>query len=260
MTRIAVLGLGEAGHLYARGLARAGAEVRGHDPALHIEEVALEDAGVVRVDRLADAVADADLVISLVGARSAEGVAQDAMAASPALYADFNTTAPDVKSRIATLGIRLGVPVADVAVLAPAYRAAERTPLLASGPGAAELARMLHPFGVPVETVDAEAGAAAHLKLLRSVFMKGLAAVVLESLGAAESSGAEAWLRAQIAAELGPDGDALVTRLLSGTYAHAERREHEVRDALAALESAGQPADMTRGTLAWFTRILDARP
>ena len=122
---------------------------------------------------------------------------------------------------------------------------------------ATPFARMLHPFGVPIETIHADAGAAAQLKLLRSVFMKGLAAVVVESLGAAESSGALSWLRAQIAAELGPDGEALVTRLLAGTYAHAERREHEMRDALAALEAAGRPSDMTRGTLAWFTRILD---
>lgn len=260
MTRIAVLGLGEAGRLYAYGLARAGAEVRGYDPAASLDPAELAGAGVTRTGRLADAVAGADLVISLVGARSAENVAEEAMGASSALFADFNTAAPDVKERIAALGARRGVAVTDVAVLAPAYRAAERTPLLASGPGAAELARLLHPFGVPVETVDADAGAAARLKLLRSVFMKGLAAVVLESLGAAESAGEAPWLRAQIATELGPDGDALVSRLLAGTYTHAERREHEVRDALAALEAAGQPSDMTRGTLAWFTRILDERP
>ena len=39
MTRIAVLGLGEAGRRYARGLARAGAEVRGFDPAHDLEGI-----------------------------------------------------------------------------------------------------------------------------------------------------------------------------------------------------------------------------
>ena len=43
--------------------------------------------------------------------------------------------------------------------------------------------------------------------------------------------------------------------MIDGTYRHAVRREHEVRDALAAIEEAGQPADMTRATLAWFERI-----
>ena len=89
--------------------------------------------------------------------------------------------------------------------------------------------------------------------------MKGLAALVIEGVGAARAVGAEEWLRAQMAGELGPDGRALVDRVIDGTYRHAARREHEVRDALAAIEEAGQPADMTRATLAWFERI-NARP
>jgi 3-hydroxyisobutyrate dehydrogenase-like beta-hydroxyacid dehydrogenase len=259
MTRIAVIGLGEAGRIYAAGLARAGADVRGFDPVAQIEDGHLDHPRLVRVDELADAVTGADLTISLVGAAAAETVAHDVIRLSRAMYADFNTAAPEVKSRIAAHGTAAGAPVADVAVLAPAYRAAERTPLLASGPAAAGLARMLAPFGVPVETIDAEAGAAARLKLLRSVFMKGLAALVIEGLDAARAADVEPWLRAQIAAELGAEGDELVTRLLVGTYAHADRREHEVRDALAVLDEAGRPADMTRATLAWLTRIRDER-
>ena len=89
--------------------------------------------------------------------------------------------------------------------------------------------------------------------------MKGLAALVIEGLGAAHAVGADAWLREQIAAEFGPDGAALVDRLVEGTHHHAIRREHEVRDALAALEATGEPADMTRATLAWFQRIVEAQ-
>jgi 3-hydroxyisobutyrate dehydrogenase-like beta-hydroxyacid dehydrogenase len=109
---------------------------------------------------------------------------------------------------------------------------------------------------VPISVLDADVGEAARLKLLRSVFMKGLAALVLEGLGAARAVGAEDWLRAQMGAELGPDGAALVDRLVSGSTTHAVRREHEVRAALAALEASGQPADMTRATLAWFERLV----
>ena len=46
--------------------------------------------------------------------------------------------------------------------------------------------------------------------------MKGLAALVLEGLDAARAVGAEEWLRAQMADELGPDGAALVDRLVDG--------------------------------------------
>ena len=109
---------------------------------------------------------------------------------------------------------------------------------------------------MPLVVIDGPAGEAARLRLLRSVFMKGLATLIVEGVGAARAVGAEDWLRGQMAQELGPDGAALVDRLIEGTHRHAVRREHEMRDALAALEATGQPADMTRATLAWFERLV----
>ncbi|WP_460773132.1 NAD(P)-dependent oxidoreductase [Microbacterium sp. GXF7504] len=251
MTTIAVIGLGEAGSLYARGLAAAGAEVRGYDRRTEVV------AADVRRDDLRDAVADADVVLSLVWARTAVDAARAAMPhlRPGAVYADLNTAAREVKQAVAEVGAAHGVPVADVAVLAPVPRAAERSPLLASGDGAARFAELLGPFGAPVEVLPGAAGDAAQLKLLRSVFMKGLAAVVIEGLEAAKAMGAEEWLRAQMAAELGGD-PARIDRIVHGTRTHAERRSREVADALGELEAAGRPADMTRGTLAWHRRIL----
>lgn len=254
MTTIAVLGLGEAGRRYARGLAHAGATVRGHDP-----HHSLGDPDVPQLETLADTLAGVDVVLSLVTGQAAASVARDALPHLPAgsVYADLNTAAPDVKQRIAALAAERGLAMADVAVLAPVVRDGHRTPLLASGSGARQLAARLVPYGVPVDVLDGAAGDAARLRLLRSVFMKGLAALVLESTGAARSIGAEEWLRAQIAAELGPDGAKLVERLIEGTHRHAARREHEVRAALESLDETGQPADMTRATLSWFERIVD---
>jgi len=176
--------------------------------------------------------------------------------AEGAVYADFNTASPQLKEQIEALAVGHGVSMADVAVLAPVPRAGHRTELLASGSGAPLLVELLEPFGVPITVIGGPVGEAARLKLLRSVFMKGLAALVVESIGAARAVGAESWLQDQISHELGSGGPELVARLIEGTYAHAVRREHEVQDALAALEAAGQPADMTRATLAWFERIV----
>lgn len=256
MTTIAVLGLGEAGRRYARGLAHAGAEVRGFDPAHD-----LGDPDVPQFATLADALAGADVALSLVTGHAAASVAREALphVAEGAVYADLNTAAPELKQRIARLAADRGLTMADVAVLAPVVRAGHRTPLLASGPGAREFAARVGPFEVPVDVVDGDAGEAARLRLLRSVFMKGLAALVLEGLGASRAVGAEDWLRAQMAQELGPDGAALIDRLVDGSITHAVRREHEVRAALAALEASGQPADMTRATLAWFERLVAER-
>src|SRR5690606_31076814 len=143
-------------------------------------------------------------------------------------------------------------------VMAPVPRAGIRTPLFSSGAGAQAFADAIRPFGAPVEVVGDRAGDAAGLKLIRSVFMKGLAGLVLESLDAADRMGGTDLVRAQIAGELGPDGDALVERLVDGSRLHAERREHEMQDARRYLESLGTPPRMTDGTIAWLRELADA--
>jgi 3-hydroxyisobutyrate dehydrogenase-like beta-hydroxyacid dehydrogenase len=253
--RIAVLGLGEAGTIYARGLAERGADVVGFDPA-----VSTTPDGVRRALGLADAVDGADLVLSLVGASAAEQVLTESLPrmAPAAAFADFNTGAPEQKRTLATRAVAAGIPFGDVAVMAPVPRAGLGTELLASGDGAESIADALGSYGLPIRVVGVDAGDAAALKLVRSVFMKGLAGLVFESLAAAEKIGAASEARAQIARELGPDGDALVQRLLDGTRQHAARREQEMRDARALLDDLGTPTWMTDGALAWLHSLAPA--
>jgi 3-hydroxyisobutyrate dehydrogenase-like beta-hydroxyacid dehydrogenase len=256
--RVAVLGLGEAGGRYARDLAAAGCDVAGFDPVVRDD---LPDA-VRRARSIEDAVAGAGLVLSLTGASAAEAAAAAAAGAlaAGAVYADLNTTAPACKRAVADVIARSGGLMADVAVLAPVPRAGLRTPLLLAGPGAARAAAIFAGWAVPVETVEGPAGAAAARKLLRSVFMKGLAAVCHETVAAARLAGAEAWARDQIAGELGPDGADLLDRMLDGTVRHAHRRGQEMRDALAYLDELDAPAIMTAGTVRWLDRLDQAGP
>jgi 3-hydroxyisobutyrate dehydrogenase-like beta-hydroxyacid dehydrogenase len=255
--RIAVLGLGEAGSIYARGLAERGAEVAAADPV-----VLDAPAGVTRRTSIGDAVDGADLVLSLVGATAADEVLAEALPrmTPTAVFADLNTGAPAHKRALAARAGAAGIPFADVAVMAPVPRAGLGTELFASGDGAGRAAEILVGYGLPLRVVGTDAGDAAGLKLVRSVFMKGLAGLVFESLAAAERIGAVAEVRGQIANELGPDGDALVQRLLDGTRMHAARRAHEMRDTLAFLGDLGTPAWMTEGTLAWLESLATEAP
>jgi 3-hydroxyisobutyrate dehydrogenase-like beta-hydroxyacid dehydrogenase len=249
--RIAVLGLGEAGMIYARGLADRGADVVAFDP--HVAA----PAQVAPAASVGDAVDGADLVLGLVGASAAEGVVQEALSrmTAGATFADLNTGAPQQKRSFAARATAADIRFVDIAVMAPVPRAGIATELFASGDGAEGTAAALDALGVPIRVVGAAPGDAAGLKLVRSVFMKGLAGLVFETLAAAEKIGATTEARAQLAAELGPDGDALVQRLLDGTRQHAERREHEMRDARAFLDDLGSPAWMTDGTLAWLRSL-----
>ena len=226
MLTVSLLGLGEAGSRLAADLAAAGADVRGYDPAVPGEP-----------DPRA-ATAGADVVLSVNSAAAALAAATAAVPAlrPGAVYADLNTAAPALKRELAALVTAAGALFADVALLGPVPARGLRTPALASGDGAPAFAAALVPLGMPVEVVSAEAGDAATMKLLRSVFMKGLAAAAMESLEGAEAAGHEKWLRGELAAVI---GEPLLDRLLEGSRAHAARRVDEMEAATELLRGLG---------------------
>ena len=154
-----------------------------------------------------EVVAGAAVVISLTTAAHAVGAAASV---GPALqpdqvYADLNTCLPAKKRDVGGIIASAGALFADVALLGSVPQRGIETPALASGTGAGRFAALLRPAGMPVDVVGTEPGDAAALKLLRSVFMKGLAASVVESLRAAERYGVPDWLRTEIAGVIGEE-------------------------------------------------------
>lgn len=256
MTTISVIGLGEAGAIYARGLRDAGFTVLGFDPF-----TTLAEPGVIQTAEVGEAVAQSDIVISLVGAAAAKRVSMDTLPAMQrtAIYADFNTAHPSLKAEMSLEAEQLGIAFVDVAVLAPVPRAGVQTPLVASGPGADLFVELISAAGAEVQSIQGAAGDAAARKLLRSVFMKGLAAVVLESVGAAQAAGQEEWLRSQIAAELSNDPHELVDRLITGSRQHAARRVHETKDAADYLSSLDQPRWATDAAHSWLSSLRNPK-
>jgi 3-hydroxyisobutyrate dehydrogenase-like beta-hydroxyacid dehydrogenase len=112
---IAVLGLGEAGSLLASDLLAAGAAVRGFDPNVPAPP------GVAGAGSDAEAVAGATLVLSVNSASDAVDALEASVGAlrPGAVWADLNTAAPSVKRRLAEIGEGRGVPVTDIAMMAP---------------------------------------------------------------------------------------------------------------------------------------------
>ncbi len=242
---IAVLGFGEAGSLIARDLVAAGAAVRGYDPAVPAP------AGVTGTGSDAEAAAGAGLVLSVNSAKEAVAAfaaSLDAMRPG-AIWADLNTAAPGIKARLAEMGHSRGIPVTDIAMMAPVPGKGLRVPMLASGEAADRVAARLTSLGANVEVLDGPAGLAAMKKLLRSVFYKGMAASIVEALEAARAAGYEDWLREHIAEELAKADAATVDRIVTGTRQHAVRRGAEMGAAAQMLTELGvQPlmADASR--------------
>jgi 3-hydroxyisobutyrate dehydrogenase-like beta-hydroxyacid dehydrogenase len=250
--RIALLGLGEAGSTIAHDLVAAGADVRGYDP-----KVAVPHGVTARTDE-ADAVRDADLVLSVNSSRDAETALVNALPAlrDGTVWADLNTAAPRVKAALAEKLSAQDVPVVDVALMSPVPGRGLRTPMLVSGDGADRYAEILASLGIRVTIQPGSIGEASSRKLLRSVFYKGLAAAVVEALAAAEAAGCAEWLRGNISAELAAADEETINRLIDGTHRHAKRRAEEMT---AAAEQVNELGVRTRIAAAARDQLIDLR-
>ena len=245
--KVAVLGLGEAGARIAADLVAAGCTVRAWDPARRAE-------GLPNAASDLEAVTGVDVVLSLTTAAFALAAAQSVAGelAPGTLYADLNTSAPQLKRDLADA---LPVPFADIALIGAVPNLGLKIPALASGAGAERFAELFRPLGMPVEVVGEQPGDAAGMKLLRSVFMKGLAAIAIESLEAARAAGVEDRVRADIT---GVIGEPLLERLLTGTREHAARRVDEMRATAAYVEELGVEPRMATAAAEWLVQIRDA--
>jgi 3-hydroxyisobutyrate dehydrogenase-like beta-hydroxyacid dehydrogenase len=251
---VGVLGLGEAGGRLAADLVTAGVEVHAYDPL-----TTSAPDGVARAGDPATAVSASTVVLSVTTASTALGAAESALPGllDGAVYADLNTASPALKRDIAAVVARAGARFADVALLGPVPERGLATPTLASGPGAQAFADVFGPLGMPVEVVSDRPGDAATLKLLRSVFMKGLAASALESLRAADAAGRASWLEGEIAAVI---GEPLLERLVEGSRRHASRRVEEMEAARELLLELGVEPRIAAASASILAELAASRP
>jgi 3-hydroxyisobutyrate dehydrogenase-like beta-hydroxyacid dehydrogenase len=251
---VTVLGLGEAGGRLAADLVEVGIEVHGYDP-----HVTSSPKGVVHAGDPAAAASGSTVVLALTTASTALAAAESALPGlrDDAIYADLNTASPALKHAIAVLVDGAGARFADVALLGPVPERGLRTQTLASGAGAQAFADVFGPLGMPIEVVSEHAGDAATLKLLRSVFMKGLAASALESLRAADAAGHVSWLEEEIAAVV---GEPLLERLVEGSRRHAVRRVDEMEAASELLRELGVEPRIAAASAAVLAELAASRP
>jgi 3-hydroxyisobutyrate dehydrogenase-like beta-hydroxyacid dehydrogenase len=247
---IGILGFGEVGQRFAADLRAGGAEreLATYDLLLH--QAAAGEAMRRRADELgvaarADAAALAEgcgLIFSAVTAEQTLAAARSLCvpALAGAYVIDLNSAAPATKIECAALVAAAGGRYVEAAVMTAVPPHGIRVPMLLGGGHAAGAEQLLRSLGFVAKTVSADLGVASAIKLCRSVIIKGLEALVVESFTAARSLGVEQQVLASLA-ETYPQldweaqGDYLFARVLE----HGRRRAEEMRASAAMLDAAG---------------------
>ncbi|MGB6548306.1 MAG: DUF1932 domain-containing protein [Xanthobacteraceae bacterium] len=255
--RIAFVGFGEAGQAIAAGLRDEGVEQQSAWDILFPQSLgerlrqAAAAIGVRIANSTAEAVRDADIVISAVTAASSVEAAQSIkphLAGKPYVL-DINSVSPGRKQETANL-LGGSARYIDVAVLAPIHPARHKTPMLLAGADTEAVAPTLTALGMRASIAGAEVGAAAAIKMVRSVMIKGIAALTLECFLAAARAGVIDEVAASMTNNYpGLDWGKIVPYNLERMASHGERRAAEMEEVADTLRELGVEPLMTTATV-----------
>jgi len=264
--KVGFLGFGEAAYHFARGLtqnglsnivaySRSGAKAASGDP---LRERAAE-AGVDLVTTPRELCQRSELIFGVTPGRTALQALRSVRPHLRAdhLYVDASTAAVQVMERGAAL-LEGKAAYVDAAIMDAVGLGGIGTCIVASGPQARRFAALLRPYGANITVVPGKAGAATAMKLIRSVTMKGLAVVLIEALEAAHRHGILDAVAENMAASMDERPFAqIIKRFVCGTAVHADRRVHEMTEALALLQSLGSSSRMTRATRSKLVEVRE---
>lgn len=249
-TTLGFIGFGEAGFNIAKGLRQANGDhvaLYAYDLHTHtpqrgalIQQRAAQ-CGCILLGTLGELTQTCQILISLVTADSAldAAIATAPHLSAQHLYADFNSVSPKRKKAIADVIAQQGAQFAEVAVMAPVLPYAHRVPLLLNGAAAEPLAQLLSSLGMKTEVMSGEIGAAAAVKMCRSIVIKGMEAILFECVMGACEYGAEQRVFASLQESYpGIQWDELASYMVGRVVVHGERRAREMEEVANTLREA----------------------
>jgi 3-hydroxyisobutyrate dehydrogenase-like beta-hydroxyacid dehydrogenase len=157
------------------------------------------------------------------------------------MYLDINSVSPDTKIEIARSLEKSPATFVEAAVMAAVSPQRLKVPMLLGGADAANATERLRAIGMNVKPISERVGVASAIKMCRSIIIKGLEAITVESMFTARRYGAEKQVLESLAAtypDMGWNG-ALPDYLISRVAEHGKRRAAEMREAAQAVADAG---------------------
>jgi 3-hydroxyisobutyrate dehydrogenase-like beta-hydroxyacid dehydrogenase len=249
MKTVSLIGYGEVGRILAEDLRAQGVAVCAYDRKLQAGEAQAlplrEHAsrhGIALAHSHADAARGAELIVSAVTASQAVSVAQacEAGIERGAFFLDFNSASPGAKIRAARVVNDAGGRYVEGAVMTtvPPYRI--KVPLLLGGPDARALEPLLQALGFAPQVASEKLGVASATKMCRSIMIKGLEAMIIESFTTARHYGVEDAVIASLYETFpGIDWEKQGAYLFQRAIEHGRRRSEEVREVAETVREAG---------------------
>ncbi len=217
-----------------------------------------EKRGVQGCATAAEMLDGTDVIFSMVTAGQASVAAEQAAdhVRPGSYYLDCNSCAPDRKRRAAALIDGASAHYVDVAIMSPVFPRLHQSPALISGPSAQAALAVMRDLDMVAEIVPGDIGAAASVKMVRSIMMKGLEALVAECVLAGRRAGVDH--RVLDSLEKTYPGFGWTDKaayMLERMMVHGVRRAEEMQEAALMVGQLGLDGAMARATVAWQEKI-----
>jgi 3-hydroxyisobutyrate dehydrogenase-like beta-hydroxyacid dehydrogenase len=257
--RVCLLGFGEVGQTLAADLRAHVDGIAAWDPefanAASAPAVAAARLGVTAAHDAPSAVAEADLVISAVTAAQI-GEAAGSVARQlkrQAYYFDLNSTSPAAKQAAAAAIDATGGRFVEAAIMSPIAPRSVASPMLLGGVHAAGFLPLAAQLGFTgAQLFSDQLGAASAAKMCRSVVVKGLEALMLESLLTARKFGVEQAVLDSLQSSSPANTWRTQGRyMISRALVHGRRRAEEMREAARTVAEAGLAPRMSGACAEW---------
>jgi 3-hydroxyisobutyrate dehydrogenase-like beta-hydroxyacid dehydrogenase len=246
---VGLVGYGEVGKIFTAALVERKAgwvgawDVLMRDPAAGTAMKShAASAGVEAVASMAALTAKADVIVSAVTASQAWAVADEAAHTIRAgsWFLDLNSCSPGVKRRSSERIDGAGARYVESAVMTTVPGYGIRVPMLLGGRHAAAFRELVAPLGFDMQVADARVGIASATKMCRSVMIKGLESLLVESLAAARHYGVEDRVIASLRETFPELGwEKVASYMIMRTALHGKRRAEEMREVAATVREAG---------------------
>ena len=247
INHLGMVGYGEVGKIITAGL-------HSHMQRVHVWDLKFIDesststelahaasAGLSACDSMQALCKASNFIVSAVTASQTLAVAQAAAPHTQAgsVFLDLNSASPGTKRQAAKLIEAAGAHYVEAGVMTSIPPYGIKVPMLLGGEKAASLAPQLIAFGMDVKAVSTDIGIASAIKMCRSVMIKGLEALVIESYATARKYGVEDHVIPTLA-ETFPSIDWQQTGayFFSRVVQHGKRRAEEMREAANTVQEA----------------------
>jgi len=264
---LAFVGFGEAAAALVQGWGQRGPrsicafDIKVDDASAEVRErkwLDFQRAQVRGCHTLTEALIGKHVIFSLVTADQALLAARQAAGSIErgSLYLDGNSCAPGTKRQAAALIDGAGGRYVDVAIMAPVHPALHRVPMLVAGPHAPSALEVLGALDMRAGAAQGPVGAASSIKMVRSIMVKGLEALMAECVLAGRRAGVDQQVLDSLEATFpGFQWQERAAYMLERVMVHGVRRAAEMREVALTVEELGLPGAMTRAAVQWQQRI-----